>query len=52
MFLYFTMGACMLYRVVLLSRRKKLVNEFDFYVVAVIREFVYNFTMGFPVNIC
>ena len=41
----------MLYRIVLLSRGKKLVDEFDFYVVAVIRRFVYNLTMGFPVNI-
>ena len=29
-----------------------MVNEFDFYVVAVVRRFFYNFNMGLPVNIC
>ena len=29
-----------------------MVNEFDFYVVTVIRGSIYDFTMGFPVNIC
>ena len=27
-------------------------DEFDFYVVAVIQGSIYDFTMGFPVNIC
>ena len=52
MFLYFVIGICVLNGLVFLSRREKMVDEFYFYVVAVIRWFVYYFNMRVPANVC
>ena len=51
-FLYFVKGTCVRNGVILLSRREKMAAELYFYVVAVIRQFVYYFYVRVTVYVC